>query len=145
MLRRLLRPPEQSFFLFGARGTGKSTWAHAESAGHPYFDLLDQEAYFAYEREPGRFGRQLAALRPGETVVDEIQRIPALLNEVHRAIEARGQKFVLLVSSAPRKSVEGYFGSWRTRYCRGACRRLRRRRGFGNGRIRRSNGSTRAS
>lgn len=101
MLQRLLRAPERSFFLFGARGTGKSTWARAEFPGKPYFDLLDQEEFLAFQREPGRFGRQLAALPTGETVVvDEIQRIPELLNEVHRAIEAKQQKFVLLGSSS---------------------------------------------
>jgi uncharacterized protein len=101
MLQRLIAPPDQSFFLFGARGTGKSTWAKAAYPGLPYFDLLDQEAFISYQREPGRFGRQLAAIRPGETVVvDEIQRIPGLLNEVHRAIESNRQRFVLLGSSS---------------------------------------------
>jgi len=101
MLQRLLRAPGQSFFLFGARGTGKSTWARSAYAGSPYFDLLDQEAFVEYQRDPGRFGRQLAAIAPETTiVVDEIQRIPELLNEVHRAIEGRRQKFVLLGSSS---------------------------------------------
>lgn len=101
MLQRRIVPPDQSFFLFGARGTGKSTWAKAEFPGLPYFDLLDQEAFISYQREPGRFGRQLGAIRPGETVVvDEIQRIPELLNEVHRAIESNRQRFVLLGSSS---------------------------------------------
>jgi len=103
MLRRLIVPPERTYFLFGARGTGKSTWARATYAGKPYFDLLDQEAFIAYQRDPGRFGRQLAALPDGETVVvDEIQRLPELLNEVHRAIESKRLQFVLLGSS-PRK------------------------------------------
>src|SRR5580658_1457448 len=99
MLQRLIQPPDRSFFLFGARGTGKSTWARAMYPNCPYFDLLDQELYFSLQREPGRFGRQLAAISAGETiVVDEIQRVPGLLNEVHRAIESRSLKFVLLGS-----------------------------------------------
>jgi predicted AAA+ superfamily ATPase len=101
MLRRLLKPPSGSFFLFGARGTGKSTWAKATYAGQPYFDFLDQEAYTSYRRDPGRFARQLAALPEGDTVVvDEVQRLPELLNEIHRAIEGRRQRFVMLGSSS---------------------------------------------
>ncbi len=101
MLQRAISGLDRSFFVFGARGTGKSTWARSAYGGRPYFDLLDQEAFVSYQLEPGRFGRQLAAIPDGETiVVDEIQRIPALLNEVHRAIEMRRQKFVLLGSSS---------------------------------------------
>jgi predicted AAA+ superfamily ATPase len=108
VLQRAIEAPEQSFFLFGARGTGKSTWARATFAGGPYFDLLDQEAFVSYQRDPGRFGRQLAALPSGETiVVDEVQRIPALLNEVHRAIEGKRQRFVLLGSSSRRLKRAG--------------------------------------
>ena len=87
---RLLRPPKQSFFLLGPRGSGKSTWVRHELAGAHRIDLLDEAVYHAYLARPGEFAGELRTLRPGSTVViDEIQRVPALLNEVHRFIEER--------------------------------------------------------
>ena len=98
---RLLKPPRQSFFLFGMRGVGKSTWAKQAFPDAPRFDLLDEGLYQGYLADPGRFGRELAAIASGRwVVVDEIQRLPALLNEVHRFIEERRLRFVLLGSSA---------------------------------------------
>jgi len=98
---RLLVPPKQSFFLFGMRGVGKSTWARKEFPQAVRFDLLDEGLYQSYLREPRLFGRELARVAPGTWIVlDEVQRLPALLNEVHRSIEERGLRFVLLGSSA---------------------------------------------
>lgn len=98
---RLLAAPAQSFFLLGLRGSGKSTWARQTFPDAPRFDLLDEALYQDYLRDPGLFGRELALCPPGTTVVvDEIQRLPALLNEVHRFIEERQLRFVLLGSSA---------------------------------------------
>jgi predicted AAA+ superfamily ATPase len=105
---RLLQPPEQSFFLFGMRGVGKSTWARQVFPGAPRFDLLDEGLFQDYLRDPRLFGRELVRLAPGQTVVvDEIQRLPALLNEVHRSIEERGLRFVLLGSSARKLKQAG--------------------------------------
>jgi len=72
------------------------------------FDLLDEGLYQSMLADPSTFGAALAAL-PAATVVvvDEVQRIPALLNEVHRAIERRRQRFVLLGSSARRLKTAG--------------------------------------
>ncbi|OHB79733.1 MAG: hypothetical protein A2Z25_00605 [Planctomycetes bacterium RBG_16_55_9] len=98
---RLLRPPEQSFFLFGMRGVGKSTWAMQNLSGNPTFDLLDEGLFQDYLRDPRLFGRELLRFQPGQwIVVDEVQRLPTLLNEVHRFIEGQGLRFVLLGSSA---------------------------------------------
>ncbi len=100
MYDRLLVPPEISFFLFGARGTGKTTWTRAAFPGATRFDLRDAGEYLRLLGDPEAFGRALARLTPGTlVVVDEVQRIPELLNEVHRAIEERGLRFVLLGSS----------------------------------------------
>lgn len=98
---RLLRPPVQSFFLLGLRGSGKSTWARQNFPGARRFDLLNEGLYQDYLRDPSLFGRELSLSAPGATiVVDEVQRLPALLNEVHRFIEERQIRFVLLGSSA---------------------------------------------
>jgi hypothetical protein len=61
-----------------------------ELAGAHRIDLLDEAVYHTYLARPGRFADELRAVRPGTTVVvDEIQRVPALLNEVHRFIPIR--------------------------------------------------------
>ncbi len=105
---RLLSVPEQSFFLFGMRGVGKSTWARLAFPGAHHFDLLDEGLFQSYLRDPRLFGRELLQLEPPQTVVlDEVQRLPALLNEVHRFIESRGLRFVLLGSSSRKLKVAG--------------------------------------
>jgi len=105
---RSLAPPRGSFFLFGVRGIGKSTWARVAFPDAPRFDLLDERLYRDLLTQPGAFGDALRALQEGATVVvDEVQRLPALLNEVHRAIEERGQRFVLLGSSARKLKTAG--------------------------------------
>jgi predicted AAA+ superfamily ATPase len=107
-IRRLLDPPRQSFFLLGPRGTGKSTWVRHELTGSHRIDLLDQAVYHAYLARPGQFADELRAVPPGTTVVvDEVQRVPALLNEVHRFMEERRMRFVLCGSSARKLKQHG--------------------------------------
>jgi uncharacterized protein len=101
MFRRRLELPRSSFFLLGPRGTGKSTWLRACLDQATFVDLLDQARYHSYLADPGLFGAELRALARGSwVVVDEIQRLPALLNEVHRAMEEHKLKFALTGSSA---------------------------------------------
>ena len=100
---RLLRAPRSSFFLFGPRGTGKSTWARRELPDATRFDLLDERLYQSLLGEPGLFGDRLQTLETGSWVwVNEVQRLPSLLNEVHRFVEERRLKFALTGSSARR-------------------------------------------
>jgi predicted AAA+ superfamily ATPase len=106
--RRMLEPPKGSFFLFGVRGVGKSTWARQRFPGATRFDLLDERRYHELLAEPGAFADALRPLQPGSTViVDEVQRLPSLLNEVHRAIEERRLRFALLGSSARKLKTAG--------------------------------------
>ena len=106
---RILMPPrERSFFLFGMRGSGKSTWARSMLPDAHRIDLLDEGLYQSFLREPGLFANELRTLpRRSTVVVDEIQRIPGLLNEVHRFIEDRQMRFVLLGSSARKLKQAG--------------------------------------
>jgi predicted AAA+ superfamily ATPase len=98
---RILQPPEQSFFLFGARGTGKSTWLRRHFSAAHFVNLLDERLYFDYLRDPGLFYDEMRALPRGSWVaIDEVQRLPALLNAVHRLIEEQGLRFALTGSSA---------------------------------------------
>jgi predicted AAA+ superfamily ATPase len=89
----------KSHFLFGPRQTGKTTLIRDALPGVPVYDLLDSTVYLALSREPGRLAEELP---PGTRVVaiDEIQRLPELLNEVHRLIETRRIRFLLTGSSA---------------------------------------------
>ena len=86
--------PRQSFFLLGPRGVGKSTWARSELAGAHRFDLLDEGLYQSLLAEPSLFADELRTVPKGSwVVVDEVQRIPSLLNEVHRFIEERKEEY----------------------------------------------------
>ena len=99
--KRILQPPDGSFFLFGLRGTGKSSWIRSHFKNAYSFDLLDEALYLSLLAQPGLFKNQISAFSSGSwVVVDEVQRIPALLNYVHQAIEKQKLKFVLCGSSA---------------------------------------------
>ena len=105
---RLARVPEQSFFLLGMRGVGKSTWARQVLPDAQRLDLLDEALFTDLLADPSLFRQLLSEVGPGEwVVVDEVQRIPSLLNEVHRMIEERGVRFALLGSSARKLKTAG--------------------------------------
>ena len=100
MYPRLLQPPRQSFFLFGPRGVGKTVWLHQQFPTALFFDLLDHQVYTQLLARPERLGEQIPQRQKDWVVLDEIQRVPELLNEVHRLIESRRLHFVLTGSSA---------------------------------------------
>ena len=105
---RITTPPDSSFFLFGPRGVGKSTWAKYRLEGAHRFDLLDETLYQDLVASPSLFAAELRSLDEGSwVVVDEVQRIPALLNEVHRHIEEYQLRFALLGSSARKLKTAG--------------------------------------
>jgi predicted AAA+ superfamily ATPase len=105
---RLLDLCNKSFFLFGPRGSGKTTWIRHNLPDAKRIDLLDEEIYQRYLADPGAFAAELRAVSAGSwVVVDEIQRIPNLLNEVHRFIEEKGFKFVLCGSSSRKLKKAG--------------------------------------
>jgi predicted AAA+ superfamily ATPase len=101
MQPRILSAPRQSFFLFGPRGSGKRTWLRAAFPEAHVIDLLSEEKFQRLLVHPDLFADEMRALRKGAwVVVDEIQRLPALLNEVHRFMEEKRLRFVLCGSSA---------------------------------------------
>ena len=105
---RLTRLPNQSFFLLGVRGVGKSTWARQQFTDARHIDLLEEARYQDYLADPSLFAADLQSEPPGSwVVVDEIQRLPNLLNEVHRHIEDRRLNFALLGSSARKLKAAG--------------------------------------
>jgi predicted AAA+ superfamily ATPase len=85
----------------GPRGSGKSTWLRSIFPDAQVIDLLSEEKYQQLLANPGLFAGELRALKAGTwVVVDEIQRLPSLLNEVHRLMEEKRLRFVLCGSSA---------------------------------------------
>ena len=108
MYSRTIKPPQdKSFFLFGPRGTGKSTWVQSTFSGSLYLDLLESELYTLLLASPQRLETLIPPEYEGWVIIDEIQRIPELLNEVHRLIEKRGLLFVLTGSSARKLRRKG--------------------------------------
>ncbi|HXG28754.1 MAG TPA: DUF4143 domain-containing protein [Nevskiales bacterium] len=99
---RLFRLPAGSCFLFGPRGTGKSTWLRQALPQALWVDLLEPETQRLLQARPERLAERLAAHpQVRDVVVDEVQKLPALLDVVHKQIEDRpGLRFVLTGSSA---------------------------------------------
>lgn len=106
MIKRTLNPSKtRSFFLFGPRQTGKSTYVSSLLKPQDlYITLLPQGIFLGYARNPGTFRQEVLAHQkqygPFTCIVDEIQKIPALLDEVHDLIETYNIRFILTGSSA---------------------------------------------
>lgn len=104
MIRRILFQPlkeEKSFFLLGPRCTGKTQFVRAQLPDALYIDLLDGEIYHMLLSAPQDIESLfIPKAYEGWIIIDEVQRVPALLNEVHRLIENKGYRFVLTGSSA---------------------------------------------
>ena len=96
-------PPGRSAFLWGARQTGKSTFLRERFPDSVYVDLLDADTVLRLGARPTRLGEELQsapAALAHPVIIDEVQKAPGLLDEVHRLIENRGLSFVLCGSSA---------------------------------------------
>lgn len=108
MFTRSLAPPKSSFFLFGPRGTGKSTWLRTAFQDAFTVNLLPYAEALRYERDSSRFRAEvMAAPRDAWIVVDEIQRVPKLLDEVHFLMEETGYRKFALTGSSARKVKRG--------------------------------------
>lgn len=88
---------EKSHFLFGPRTTGKSSLIHEQLKKAQVFDLLDSDIYDRFLRRPKALSEEI---ENDLVVIDEIQKLPRLLDEVHRLIETKKIKFLLTGSSA---------------------------------------------
>jgi predicted AAA+ superfamily ATPase len=109
IVRRQLRldvPPGRSAFLWGPRKVGKTHWIHAHLArkGTTFLDLLQTDTFAEYASRPALLRERW---KGGLTVIDEIQKVPALLDEIHWLIERRKAAFVMTGSSA-RKLRRGH-------------------------------------
>lgn len=101
MYQRIFLPPKTSYFLFGPRGTGKSTLLSKLYPKAHVFNLLLEREYQSYLAEPELFYNKVRAVpEKSWIIVDEIQRLPELLNYIHQLIEEKKWSFVLTGSSA---------------------------------------------
>lgn len=111
---RKLTPPSGSYFLFGPRGTGKSTWLLHHYPDAVRIDLLLGEEERRFSSYPERLRAVANELKPGSTLIlDEVQRVPRLLPEIHALIEEkRGIQFIMTGSSSRklRRTVSDLLG-----------------------------------
>jgi uncharacterized protein len=105
-------PPGKTAFLWGARQTGKSTYLKQRFSAQTYFNLLDTDLFLDFTRTPSRLREiiisqldQGSLVQP--VVIDEVQKIPQLLDEIHFLIEEKKVSFLLAGSSA-RKLKRGH-------------------------------------
>jgi uncharacterized protein len=106
-VKRLLHialPAEQSAFLWGPRKTGKSTYLKTAFPESVRFDLLDTDLMLEFTRRHALLRERLLALSPEQlrcpVIIDEVQKVPHLMDEVHWLIENKGLRFILCGSSA---------------------------------------------
>lgn len=103
-IARFIKPPAESFFLLGPRGTGKSTWIDMVYPQALKVDLLDSATFRAYQARPERLADFVAANPENKTVVvDEVQKVPEILDAVHQIIERRKDLQFVLTGSSARK------------------------------------------
>ena len=108
MYSRIISPPkDKSFFLFGPRGTGKTTWVKTSFPKAIFIDLLESEVYNDLLANPQRLEKFIPKDFKNWIIIDEVQRIPDLLNEIHRLIEKNHYRFVLTGSSARKLRTKG--------------------------------------
>ena len=104
MLERILKLDEakdESLFLWGSRQTGKSTLLKMLFPGAHVYDLLKSDVRMALQLRPAQLREECELLDDGELIIiDEVQKVPALLDEVHWLIENKKQRFILSGSSA---------------------------------------------
>ncbi len=108
MYSRIISPPkDKSFFLFGPRGTGKTTWVKTAFPHAIFIDLLESESYNDLLANPQRLEKFIPKDFKNWIIIDEVQRIPEILNEIHRLIEKNHYRFVLTGSSARKLRTKG--------------------------------------
>ena len=107
-VRRFFTPPVDHFFLLGPRGTGKTWWTRQEFPEALRVDLLDPEMLRAMAAHPERLRARVAAM-PGvkQVVIDEVQKLPELLEVAHWMIEEKGGVQFIFTGSSARKLRRG--------------------------------------
>ena len=108
-IKRVFKEPEQTYFLFGPRGTGKSTMTLKNHPDALLIDLRLAEMRFRFSADPDQLIELVSARSDGSVIIlDEIQKVPELLSIVHILIEKKRKwKFILTGSSARKLKRQG--------------------------------------
>ncbi len=106
--KRFFQAPNDNFFIFGPRGTGKSTWLKETYPNSYRIDLLDDKTYRSHIAQPDRI-KQIVRANPKiqRYIIDEIQKVPTLLNSVHSLIEEYNTHQFILTGSSARELRRG--------------------------------------
>ncbi len=107
MITRHQKRPDHSFFLFGPRGTVKTTWLKHVLPNALWFDLLRTRTLLTLGRQPESFRQQIEVRPRGDwMVVDEVQRLPSLLNQVHALIAEHGSRYRFALSGSTARKLK---------------------------------------
>ncbi|MCP5509338.1 MAG: ATP-binding protein [Chlamydiales bacterium] len=102
MYQRLISksiPEKKSFFLFGPRGTGKTHWVKSAFPNAIYIDLLEESTFQSFLKSSSLLDKMIPDGFDDWIIIDEVQKVPQILNEVHRLIEFKDYCFILTGSS----------------------------------------------
>lgn len=119
-IKRDINIPSTSFFLFGPRGTGKSTFVKSLiNKNSLYIDFLDPDTFRTYTAFPETLIKTVSALNPAQVIIDEVQKVPQILDVVHKIMEERKILFILTGSGARKlKKTGADLLGGRALYCR---------------------------
>ena len=107
-IKRDVNIPKTSFFLFGPRGTGKSTFVKSLiNKNSLYIDFLDPDTFRTYTAFPETLIKTVSAVNPVQVIIDEVQKVPQILDVVHKIMEERKILFILTGSGARKLKKTG--------------------------------------
>ena len=107
-IKRDINIPKTSFFLFGPRGTGKSTFVKKIIDKDSLFiDFLDPDTFRTYSAFPETLLKTVNAIKPNRVIIDEVQKVPGILDVVHKIMEERKIHFILTGSGARKLKKTG--------------------------------------
>ena len=107
-IKRQITTPKTSFFLFGPRGTGKSTYVKSLINNDTlYVDFLDPDSFRTYSAFPETLIKTVNAVNPDQVIIDEVQKVPQVLDVVHKIMEERKIRFILTGSGARKLKKTG--------------------------------------
>lgn len=117
-IQKIDPPADRSAFLWGPRKTGKTTLLRQQFPKACWIDLLDYDQFLSLGQRPTRLRQILEAQTSKTVVIDEVQKIPPLMDEIHWLIENRTYQFILCGSSARklRRRESGLLGGRAWRY-----------------------------
>jgi uncharacterized protein len=119
-IKRDINIPQTSFFLFGPRGTGKSTFVKTLiNKDSLYIDFLDPETFRTFTAFPETLIKTVDAVKPVQVIIDEVQKVPQILDVVHKIMEEKKIRFILTGSGARKlKKTGADLLGGRALYCR---------------------------